>query len=192
MQIGKTLYVHTRKAWRSWLRAHHATEKEIWLIYYKKQSGKPRIPYNDAVEEALCYGWIDSIVKPVDGEKYAQRFSPRKPKAKWSPMNIERMRRLIRKKKVTRAGIEAAKDILGTLRRTQKGKGERVKVPSDILNALKNDPITWKNFRRFPESYKRIRVGWIDGARSRPEVFQQRLRYFLKMTARNKRFGMVQ
>ncbi|MBM2841141.1 MAG: hypothetical protein HW412_1669 [Bacteroidetes bacterium] len=192
MQIGKTLYVSTRKGWRSWLAKRHATEKEIWLIYYKKNSGKPRIPYNDAVEEALCYGWIDSILKPIDGEKYAQRFSPRKPKAKWSAMNIERLRRLLRQKKVTEAGMGAAKDALGTLRSQRTDRKSRVVIPPDILKALKTDPTTWKNFSRYPASYKRIRVGWIDASRHRPEVFQQRLKYFLKMTAQNKRFGMVQ
>src|SRR5436190_20780518 len=123
MQIGKTLYVSTRRAWRAWLAKHHNTETEIWLIYYKKHSSHPRIPYNDAVEEALCYGWIDSTLKPIDDEKYAQRFTPRKSKAKWSAMNIERMRRLIRQKKVTRAGLTAAKDVLGTLR-LQRGENK--------------------------------------------------------------------
>lgn len=192
MQIGNTLYVFTRKAWRAWLAKHHATQKEIWLTYYKKESGKPRIPYNDAVEEALCYGWIDSILKPIDGEKYAQRFSPRKPRALWSAMNIERLRRLLRQKKVTKAGMEAATDALGTLRKQRNDRKSRVTIPTDILKALKRDPITWRNFSSFPASYKRIRVGWIDASRHRPEVFQQRLRYFLKMTAQNKRFGMVQ
>jgi len=192
MEIGKTLYVSTRKAWRSWLAKHHATEKEIWLIYYKKESGKPRIPYNDAVEEALCYGWIDSILKPIDGEKYSQRFSPRKAKAKWSPMNIERLRRLLRQKMVAKAGMHAAKDALETLRRQRTDRKSRVVIPPDILKTLKTDPTTWKNFSRFPASYKRIRIGWIDGSRHRPQAFQQRLRYFLKMTAQNKRFGMVQ
>ena len=192
MQIGKTLYVSNRKAWRAWLAAHHATEKEIWLLYYKKQSKKPRIPYNDAVEEALCYGWIDSNLKPVDDEKYAQRFTPRMSKAKWSAMNIERLRRLIRQKKVTKAGLEAASVALETLRERQKGTRSRVVIPTDILKALKRNPATWRNFSRFPASYRRIRVGWIDGSRRRPKVFEQRLKYFLKMTAENKLFGMVQ
>jgi uncharacterized protein YdeI (YjbR/CyaY-like superfamily) len=192
MEIGKTLYVHTRKAWRSWLAKHHANAPEIWLIYYKKNSGKPRIPYNDAVEEALCYGWIDSILKPIDGRKFAQRFSPRKKGAKWSPMNIERMHRLVRKKKITRAGRDAAAGILHLLNRKAAKKSASTGLPADIVRELRKDPEVWGNFNRFPDSYKRIRVGWIAGARHRPEAFKQRLRYFLKMTKRNKRFGMVQ
>ena len=192
MNIGTTLYVTTRREWRSWLSRYHRTEKEIWLVYYKKSSSKPRIPYNDAVEEALCFGWIDSIVKPIDELKYAQRFTPRKPGAQWSPMNIERLRRLRRQKKVTQAGLEAAKNALAVLRKRQDNAIPRIIIPSDILNAIRENPTTWKNFSRFPESYKRIRIGWIDGARRRPEFFQRRLKYFLKMTTQNKRFGMVQ
>ena len=95
MEITDTLRVDHRAAWRAWLKKNYKTKKEIWLIYYRKSSGKPRIPYNDAVEEALCFGWIDSNVKTLDEERFAQRFSPRKPKAAYSPANRERLRKLI-------------------------------------------------------------------------------------------------
>jgi uncharacterized protein YdeI (YjbR/CyaY-like superfamily) len=182
MKLGKTLYVTNRKAWRAWLAKNHAQKKEIWLIYFKKHSGRPRIPYNDAVEEALCYGWIDSIVMRVDDDRTAQRFSPRRPKSFVSETNKERVRRLIKAKKMTRVGLE----------RIQTQLAQEFVAAKDILVALKKDATTWKNFQAFPESYRRIRVGWIDGARHRPEIFQQRLRYFLKMSAQNKKFGMVQ
>lgn len=129
-------------------------------------------------------------MKPIDGVKYEQRFTPRKPKAQWFAMNIERLRQLMRQKKVTRAGLEAAGGVLGMLRR--EGSGNKVAIPPDILKALKKNPTTWKNFSRFLASYKRIRVGWIDGSRHRPEIFRVRLNYFLKMTKQTKRFGMVQ
>ena len=93
MNVGKTLYAKNRREWRAWLAKHHRAAPEIWLIYYKKESGKPRIPYNHAVEEALCYGWIDSILKPVDARRYAQRFSPRRSTSRLSEMNRERVRR---------------------------------------------------------------------------------------------------
>ena len=190
MEIGKTLYVSTRKAWRAWLAKNNKSKQEIWLIYYKKNSGRPRIDYNDAVEEALCYGWIDSITKPIDAMKYAQRFSPRRPAAQWSPMNIERLSRLLDKKRVTKAGLAAAESALKVLKKHKTGK--RHTIPPDILHALKRDPVVWRNFTRFPASYKRIRVGWIDWSRNRPTFFRRRLNYFLRMTAKNKRFGMVQ
>lgn len=193
MQLGKTLYVKNRKEWRAWLAKHHRTAPEIWLVYYKKHSGKPRIPYNDAVEEALCFGWIDSTLKPIDMEKFAQRFSPRRKNSPLSEMNKERVRRLIAAKKMTRAGMASINHHLDSKSKVSVAQQlKNFKLPQDILIEIKSDPVAWKNFQKFPESYKRIRVGWIDGARHRPEVFKQRLQYFLKMTAKNKKFGMVQ
>lgn len=189
MKLGKTLYVSNRQAWRSWLARHHRTEKEIWLVYYKKHTVKPRIPYNDAVEEALSYGWIDSTVKKVDEDSFAQRFSPRKPRSPWSEMNKERVRRLTKAGKMTPAGLAAVKHALEVSEGS--ANSTRFIVPPDILKRLRADKTTWKNFQRFPPSYQRIRVGWIDGARKRPAEFEKRLRYFLKMTAQDKRFGMV-
>ncbi len=182
VKIGKTLYAKNRKEWRSWLAKNHKSAPEIWLIYYKKDSGKLRIPYNDAVDEALCFGWIDSLLKPIDAHKYAQRYSPRKKTSRLSDMNRERVRRLIKSGRMTKAGLAAIADT---------GKG-LTKLPADILERLKEDATVWRNFQKFPASYKRIRIGWINAARERREVFEQRLRYFVKMTAQNKRFGMVQ
>lgn len=195
MNITKTFYVKNRDQWRAWLKKYHATAKEIWLIYYNKQSGKQRIPYNDAVEEALCFRWIDSTVKKVDKNRFAQRFTPRKQMSQWSAMNKERVRRLIKQGKMTPAGLAVFDENAGALTRnrtTESGKRSRLVIPPDILRALKRDKTIWKNFERFPESYKRIRIGWIEGARTRPEIFKQRLQYFLKMTAQNKKYGMVQ
>jgi len=181
MEIGKTLHAKTRAQWRAWLSKHSAKEPEIWLVLYTKASGKRFVAYNDAVEEALCFGWIDSIVKKLGTDSRVQRYSPRRPGSKLSEMNKARVRRLIAEEKMTPAGLAAAGDV-----------DSAFKVPPDILRALKKDKETWANFRRFPESYKRIRVGWIDGARNRPDFFERRLNYFLKMTKQNKRFGMVQ
>jgi uncharacterized protein YdeI (YjbR/CyaY-like superfamily) len=190
VRVGQTFYAKSRREWRAWLARHHRAAPEIWLLYYKKDSGKPRIPYNDAVEEALCYGWIDSILKPIDHERFAQRFSPRRPTSRLSELNRERVRRLIAAGRMTAAGLERIKHVFDPRRDTKKNLSWE--APADILKRLQRDPDTWKNFRRFPESYKRIRIGWIVAARSRREIFEQRLRYFLKMTAQDKRFGMVQ
>lgn len=194
MEVGKTLYVTNRRQWRSWLSKHHKTAKEIWLIYYKKHSGRRRIPYNDAVEEALCYGWIDSLTKPRDEESWVQRFSPRKKKSALSEMNKERVRRLIKAGKMTRFGL-ASIDHHIEKRSPNSSQSPELKkfiLPKDILKMLKADPLVWRNFSKFSESYKRIRIGWIDGARKRPDIFEQRLRHFIKMTQKNKMFGMVQ
>lgn len=186
MELGETLYLTDRKQWRSWLARNHDKEKEIWLIYYRKSSGKKRIPYNAAVEEALCYGWIDSIIKGIDEEKYAQRFTPRKPKSSLSEANKERIRSLIGQKKMTSSGLTAIQHVFD-----EPMKNTRLKIAVDILIALKEDKRTWQNFQKFPESYKRIRIGWIEGARARPELLRKRLGFFLKMTAKNKRYGMI-
>jgi uncharacterized protein YdeI (YjbR/CyaY-like superfamily) len=175
----KTLYLFDRKKWRGWLRKNYKTEKEIWLVYYKKGSGKPRIEYNDAVEEALCFGWIDSTVRSLDRERFAQRFSPRKPGSKYSPANKERLGFLLKKKKV----IKEVRDTLGDLNE------ETFVVPEDILAELKSNKEAWKHFQVFSDSYKRIRIGFIDGARRRPAEFKKRLAYFIKMTEQNKQFG---
>jgi uncharacterized protein YdeI (YjbR/CyaY-like superfamily) len=179
MKITKTLYVTNRKDWRTWLREHYKTEKEIWLVYPKKETGKPRIAYNDAVEEALCFGWIDSTIKTLDKQHTTQRFSPRKPKSSYSPANLERLRKLVKQRKV----IKVVRAILGTLLE------EKFEIPRDILTALKANKQVWKNFQKFSDSYKRIRIGFIEAARKRPEEFKKRLHYFIRMTEQNKQYG---
>ena len=176
----KTLYVSDRKKWRAWLRQHYKTEKEIWLVYYKKGTGKPRIEYNDAVEEALCFGWIDSIIRTIDEKRFAQRFSPRRPGSKYSPANKERLRSLLKKKKV----IKEVRDTLGN-----DLLQDKFVMPDDILAEIQANEEAWKNFQEFSEAYKRIRIGFIDGARNRPAEFRKRLAYFIKMTEQNKQFG---
>lgn len=179
MEITKTLYVTDRKDWRKWLREHYKSAKEIWLVYPKKETGKPRIAYNDAVEEALCFGWIDSTVKTLDKGRSAQRFSPRKLKSGYSPANKERLRKLVKQRKVIKAVRETLGDILE----------QKFEIPKDILRAIKANQEAWKNFQKFSDAYKRIRIGFIDGARKRPEEFKKRLRYFIKMTEKNKQYG---
>jgi uncharacterized protein YdeI (YjbR/CyaY-like superfamily) len=193
MEITETLYVKDRKQWRAWLAKNHKTAKDIWLIYNKKHSRKPRIPYNDAVEEALCYGWIDSTTKPFNEEAYVQRFSPRRKNSGLSEMNKERVNLMIAAGKMTASGLESIQHHMDNSKEssgTQKFK--EFKMPKDILKKLKADPVVWQNFEKFPEHYKHIRIGFIDGARNRPEEFEKRLRYFIKMTAQNKKYGMVQ
>src|SRR5215475_8170966 len=102
----KTLYLKTRNEWREWLAQNGHAEKEIWLIYYKKHSQKPRIAYEDAVGEALCFGWIDGLIKKLDEDRYAQKFTPRKPKSRWSALNIKRARKLIADGVMTPAGLK--------------------------------------------------------------------------------------
>ena len=107
MEIGETIYVTTGDDFRKWLARNHQTKKEIWLIQYKKATKKPSINYVEAVEEALCFGWIDGLEKSMDAERYALRFSPRRPKSNWTNTNKERARKLIAQGKMTSAGRAA-------------------------------------------------------------------------------------
>lgn len=106
MEVGETLLVTTREEWREWLSQHHDTYREIWLIYYKKSSGKTGISYEESVEEALCFGWIDGAIKGIDLETYAGRFTPRRAKSSWSDSNRVRVARLLRDGRMTEAGIK--------------------------------------------------------------------------------------
>jgi len=179
MKITKTFYASDRKAWRDWLKKHSKTEKEVWLIYYRKGSGKDRIAYNDAVEEALCFGWIDSTAKAYDAERFVQRFSPRKRSSAYSQINKERLQRLIRQRKVMKGVRETLPDI----------STDGFSIPADILRALKANRQAWENFQRYSGSYQRIRIAYIESARKRPGEYQKRLKHFLEMTEKNKQFG---
>ncbi|MCX9010916.1 MAG: YdeI/OmpD-associated family protein, partial [Candidatus Methanoperedens sp.] len=147
--------------------------------YPNKSSKKRRIEYNDAVEEALCFGWIDSNVKKIDELSHAQRFTPRKPKSKYSQANIERLRKLSEEGKLLPEVNSIVEKIIS----------KRFIFPKDILNAIKSNPVAWKNYQKFSEPYKRIRIAFIDGARKRPAEFEKRLSYFIRMTEQNKMFG---
>ena len=179
MQINETLYVTNRKVWREWLEKNFQKKKEIWLVYPKKSSGKPRIPYNNAVEEALCFGWIDSIVKSLDRESSAQRFTPRNPKSNFSQPNKERLRWLLRENLVHPSIINTALQVLK----------EKFVFPSDILERIKADRVAWENYEKFSPAYKRIRVAYIETSRKRPEFFEKRLHNFIKKTRENKKIG---
>ena len=186
MNISKAIYFVDRKDWRQWLKKNHKKAREIWLIYYKAASGKPRIPYNDAVEEALCFGWIDSTVKGIDDEKFAQRFTPRNPKSHASEPNKERIRKLIKQRKMTKDGLHAVRNSFNAQ--------EKIKlvIAKDILNAIKSNKAIWENFKKFPECYKRIRILYIENRITHSkEMFEKSLAYFIKMTSKNKKFGML-
>lgn len=173
------LHVTDRAAWRDWLQRHYKSDKDVWLVFYKKHTGKPRISYNDAVEEALCFGWIDSTVKSIDEDRFAQRFSVRNPKSTYSQANIERLNALIKQGKVVKEVLVAVEDVVN----------RPFEIPPDILDAIKANEIAWKHFQKFSEPYIRIRIAFINEARKRPDEFRKRLRHFVGMTEKNRQFG---
>ena len=176
MEIGETLYVTERQDWRAWLEQHFESKPEIWLVFPKQASGKPAISYNDAVEEALCFGWIDSIRKSLDADSSAQRFSPRRPGSGFSQPNKERLAWLAERGKL-HPSIQAAAEAL---------IAEPFEFPPDIIAAIQADAAAWANYQKLSPGYQRIRIAYIDGARSRPEEFEKRLDNFIQKTAENK------
>jgi uncharacterized protein YdeI (YjbR/CyaY-like superfamily) len=172
----KTLYITDRKEWRDWLEKNFETEKEIWLVFPNKSSGKPALKYNDAVEEALCFGWIDSTVRKLDDDHKIQWFTKRKNKNYYSQSNRERLRWLWDNDLIHPS-------IRGEI---EKIVEEEFIFPEDILKEIEKDELARKFFQTFSDSYKRLRIGYIEAARSRPEEFQRRLLNFMKKTRENK------
>ena len=172
----KIFYTSERDIWRNWLVEHCETEKEIWFVFPMKASGEKALSYNDAVEEALCFGWIDGVIKNIDSTHRAQRFTPRKKGSAYSRPNIER---LIWLDEHGMLHPNVRDDVLPIIRAPYI-------FPDDILDAIKADTVAWKNYEKFSESYKRIRIAYIDAARKRPAEFEIRLKNFIAKTKENK------
>ena len=166
----KTFDARTRERWRRWLAKHHASESEVWLIFHKKHTGKPSVAYKDALDEALCYGWIDSLIKRIDDDRYARKFTPRKAESNWSSINIKRYNELKAAKKLAAPGLA----------RSPEGRpivdgASSANVPAYIEKALKLDGTAWAFFESLAPSHRRLYIVWIDSAK-REETKQSRLR----------------
>lgn len=183
----------TAAAWRAWLKRNHAREKEIWLVYYKKGSGKTSVTYEEALQEALCYGWIDSIVSRLDDERYMQKYTPRNVDSIWSAGNKERVRKLIAQGRMAAPGmakIDAAKrngswDKLSDIDRI----GRTNEIPEDLRWALAGNPVANEKFERLAQSQKKLWAWWILSAK-RPETRLRRIAETLKGVAAGRRPGM--
>ncbi len=171
-----TKYFIDRKEWRNWLKSNFEIKDDIWLEYPLKKTGKERILYNDAVEEALCFAWIDSTVKSLNAETTIQRFSKRRKNSSFSQSNKERLKWLYDKKLIH-----------PTLNRdVEKIIQEKFLFPKDLLEKLKSDKTVWNNYQSFSEPYKRIRIAYINNARKHPDEFEKRLNNFIYKTKENK------
>lgn len=187
----KTLHVIERGAWRAWLQANGGKEKEIWLVFYKKHTGKARLAYDDAVEEAICHGWIDSIVKRLDEEAYAQKFTPRNPGSKWSELNIHRVKKMIAAGSMTAAGLALIDPPL--LRRMPSprpaGPPASQSIPSYIRNGLDSDDKARAFFEGLAPSYRRLYLRWVDSAK-KAETKQRRLAEMLATLRAGRKLGL--
>ena len=176
MSEDKILYFKDRNKWRKWLAKNFETKDEIWLVFPSKASGEKGILYNDAVEEALCFGWIDGRTGTLDEIHLLRRFTPRRKGSSYSQPNIERLRHLDEQGMIHPEIKESVAEIISA----------PFIYPKDIIIALKKDKTVWKNYVAFTESYKRIRIAYIDAARKRPKEFEKRLKSFIDKTRENK------
>jgi uncharacterized protein YdeI (YjbR/CyaY-like superfamily) len=179
----KTLYVRSREEWRSWLARNGKKETEAWLIYPKKNSDQVRIPYEDAVEEALCFGWIDGKTKRLDEQRFMQRFTPRRPGSRWSEINIKRARKMIRRGCMTEAG-------LAVFTPERKVAAHPTELPAELQQQLKKNEAAWGNFQKFPPYYQRMTVAWVASAK-RKQTQVRRLDQLIDFSARNKRIKFM-
>lgn len=193
MHVTETVDVRTRRAWRAWLRKHHATKREIWLIYHKRASGKSRIEYNDAVEEALCVGWIDTTVKTLDDHRYAQRFTPRKKGSNWSTPNLERVKRLAAAGLMTPAGaahVPSAKAERAYREKHQERLTGTTVAPRDLAATLRTKAKALAHWKVLTPGYKRLYIRWIGDAK-RPETRTRRIADTVSRLARGVKHPMV-
>ena len=185
------LYVRTRKEWHRWLEKNHSTVEDVWLIYYKKPSGKPRIPYGEAVEEALCFGWIDGKIKKIDEEYYIQRFTPRRRGSRWSKYNINRVEKLIKEGKMEPAGLKAFNEAQEKpkLIYDNKASGEPV-MPEDLSDAFNKNSKALVNFKNFCQSTRRIYIDWLNSAK-KEETRLRRIGKIVGLSEQNRKPGMI-
>ncbi|MDX1991199.1 MAG: YdeI/OmpD-associated family protein [bacterium] len=177
-------YARDRQEWRSWLEANHTTSPGVWLIYYKKNSGQPRVAYDEAVEEALCFGWIDSQPNAIDDERYMQLFSPRKPKSPWSKLNKQRVERLIEQGLMTEAGMKMVEASRADGTWNSYDAIEELTVPDDLAEALAENDDARKHFEAFSPSSRKNILWWIESAK-RPETRQKRIDETVRLAAQN-------
>jgi uncharacterized protein YdeI (YjbR/CyaY-like superfamily) len=181
----KTLFARTIDEWRDWLDAHHDSEPEVWLIFYKRHTGLTSIAYSEALDEALCFGWIDSLIKRLDDARYARKFTPRRADSLWSTSNRTRY-----------AGLKASGRLKPTgVNRAPTGRGHNAhppvssKVPPYIQAALRTRPAARRHFEQLAPSHRRRYVGWIDSARQE-ETRARRLKEALRLLSLGRPLGL--
>ncbi|MBN1361111.1 MAG: YdeI/OmpD-associated family protein [Sedimentisphaerales bacterium] len=183
----KQVYVKTRQQWREWLSRHHEENDGIWLVFYRKDVGKPTLEYDAAVEEALCFGWIDSILKKTDDERYVRKFTPRKPGSRWSALNKRRVERLIAQGLMTPSGLARVNQA------KESGAWDRPDIPSTVppefARALAASAKAGAFFDRLAPSHRRQYMGWIATAK-RPDTRDRRVKEAIALLERGEKLGM--
>jgi uncharacterized protein YdeI (YjbR/CyaY-like superfamily) len=179
-----TVEVRNRRRWRTWLEKHHASSPGVWLVFYKDHTGVESVPYEDSVREALCYGWIDSLIKRLDDDRYARKFTPRQSTSKWSDINRKRWVELKAAGLLTSTGLAAA-----PTGNTYAPVPEIPELPSYIARALKASPKAWQFFQELAPTYRRHFVVWIHLAK-RPDTREKRVRKSITLLAAGRKLGL--
>jgi uncharacterized protein YdeI (YjbR/CyaY-like superfamily) len=180
-----TLDIRTLKGWREWLADHHGSHPGIWLVFHKRHTGKPAITYEDAVDEALCFGWIDSLIKRLDDDRYARKFTPRKADSRWSELNRKRYARLKASGRIMPSGAKRAP----TDRTYEIPRRRAWKLPSYIRAELERHATAWNCFQQLPPSHRRRTIGWIDSAKQQ-ETKLRRLQEAVRVLSSGRRLGL--
>jgi uncharacterized protein YdeI (YjbR/CyaY-like superfamily) len=179
-----TLEVRSRQQWRTWLAQHHTSSPGVWLVFYKAHTGVKSVPYEDVVREALCFGWIDSLIKRLDDDRYAFKVTPRQPTSKWSDINRKRWADLKAAGLLAPAGLAAPP--------TSNAYAPKPAIPDLPLyfaKALKTNAKAWKFFQSLAPTYRRHFVAWIHTAK-RPETREKRIRESIRLLAAGKKLGL--
>jgi len=176
----------TRPKWRAWLAENHDQSKGIWFVYFKKATGKPRISYDEAVEEALCFGWIDSLPRKFDDERSKLLFTPRKPKSVWSKLNKTRIEKLIDNGLMTEIGLSKINGAKADGSWNALDASDNLEIPTDLAEALEANKSAEINFNSFTNSIKRSILFWV-GSAKRVETRKARIAKTTAMAAKNKR-----
>lgn len=184
-KTAPVLEVFSREEWRKWLAANHDLEKELWLVFRKGPAANPAFTYKDALEEALCFGWIDSLVRRLDDLRYARKFTPRNPGSRWSTIN----RRLYEDLKSRGLLAAPGRERAPTGRSGDAPRPSLSRLPSYIERQLKVRPRVWERFQKLAPSHRRAYIGWIDSAK-KDETKQRRLRETIRLLAKGKRLGL--
>lgn len=178
--------INSRAEWRNWLAANHATSKGVWLLTYKATAGKPRVTYDEGVEEALCFGWVDSKPNKYDTERSLLYYSPRKPKSNWSALNKTRVAKLLEQGLMVPAGLKMVELAKQTGTWDALNDVDKLVIPDDLQKALEANPPALDHFTAFPNSTQRGILEWILNAR-KPETRQKRIDETATLAAQNKR-----
>lgn len=189
MTGGKPFFAEERGTWRAWLERNGTGSREVWVLFYKRHTGRPCLSYEAAVEEALCFGWIDGKLRRIDDEKHVIRFSPRKPRSVWSESNKRRVQEMIRQGKMTEAGmalVRAGKES-GAWDRASEPTPDA--PPDDLAAALARNRRARRRFEAMAPSHRRSYIGWVVQAK-RAETRARRIREVVRRAAANLRPGM--